>query len=394
MQFPVPLTAGRGLTGQGDSDLAHDTTTTDLAVIGGGVIGLSCALQIRAKFPDCSITIVDAPNRPGVASRAAAGMLVPLAEFHDDSPLFRLGIESYCQWPQFLAEYGGSSAPEIDSTGALVPSGHDEALRGELAARFARLHSPEVASLTASDVRALEPLLDGDVWDCAYKIEGAVVDPRRVHEALTAEATCRSIAFHPGEVVEVELAGSPNVARALKLADGGRIEFERLLLSTGAWSQSIGEKLGLSVELIPIKGQVARLAAPDGALRHVVHTTPIYFAPRAGEGILIGATMEDAGFDPTVTEAAMNDLRRMAQAFSTRISELPLAESWMGFRPKFPDGAPAIGWSSRVSNLLVATGHFRNGILLTPATGRLIAECFGTGANAPGSAFDPTRLGI
>lgn len=364
--------------------------TTDLAIIGGGVIGLSCALQLRARFPNMKMTIFDAPNKPGVASRAAAGMLVPLAEFHEDSPLFRFAMASYRSWPRFLEEFT-ESGPVLDTNGALIPAGEEEADRGERAAAFARLHTDQVTELVGAEVRAAEPLLEGPACQRAFHIEGSLIDPRKLHDALTHRAGKSGISIVSGNVCSIDLRNG--LAESLTLENGNRVGFGNLLLSTGAWSRSLGEMLGLRVEIVPIKGQVVRLEAPDGLLRHVVHTTPIYFAPRTGQGLLIGATMEEKGFDESVEDSVTEKLRERARQFSSKIAELPVAEAWMGFRPKFSDGAPAIGWSSRIDNLLIATGHFRNGILLTPETGRLIADCFASKSNAR-TSFDPGRLGL
>lgn len=334
------------------------------------------------------VAIVDTPNRPGIASRAAAGMLAPYAEFHEESPLFHLCRASLLEYSDFLAHFAPNV--RIDETGVLIPE--DEAGRSAgmvaLARKYARAEQLDAAALARE-----EPALSPAAMAAAWRISGAVIDPRRLYTALRETFLERGGQLLQGSPERIDMRGGAVAA----VHAGGVYTPDLLVLSTGAWSRGIGDLLGLSPPIVPVKGQVGRVAVPDGALRHVIHSTEIYLAPRAGAGILFGATMEYAGFDDTVQDKTIAELKDRAGRFMPRLAGEPVAESWSGFRPCFPDLAPAIGWSSVLSNLLIATGHFRNGILLTPATGRMIAAAVAEGRDdslARDNPFAPGRLGL
>lgn len=325
----------------------------DLLVVGGGVIGLSCALQIAIIDRTVRIVIADASTRPGIASRAAAGMLAPHAEFHEDGPLFRMCLASLAEYPAFLEHY----APEvrIHDAGVLVPCHEYAPLIPDLARRI-------------SDAIAREnPILHGGVLTEAMLVPGGIVDPRALHDALRATAVGMGISFVEGQPVTVE-------GNTITLDSGATIRARKVLLATGAWSRDLGTLFGVSLEMEPVKGQVVRVAAPDGLLTQVVHTSDVYLAPRPGQGIIIGATMELAGFDERVDRDVVEGLLSAAERFAPTLRKYSVAEAWSGFRPRLKGGMPFIGKVPGREHILVATGHFRNGILLTPITGRLLAE--------------------
>jgi glycine oxidase len=367
----------------------------DIAVVGGGVIGLSCALHLKQALPEQRVILVDAPTRPGIASQAAAGMLAPFAEFHRPSPLFDLCRQAYAYYPEFLAHYlrGIDQQPELDLSGTLVPSNGRFAERAREIVESASAFC-EVKELSGDTLYQEEPLLRGGLVESAFLIDGGVINPIRLHRAMKEAAARAGIELLESEVAAVDRDDESGEARSLQLRTGEQINFGTLIVASGAWSASLGKLLGLDIDIIPVKGQLGRFALPADRLRHVIHCHHIYLAPRPARGILFGATMEEVGFRPGVDSPTVDFLSRRAEEMIPTFRDMTVVESWYGFRPRFPDGDPAIGWSSRIRNLLVATGHFRNGILLAPITGRIIAEEFVRGPRRTEAFHDPARLGI
>ncbi|MBI1290768.1 FAD-dependent oxidoreductase [bacterium] len=358
------------------------TLTTDLLVIGGGVIGLSCALHIMETSPALRVSILDAPTNPGIASRAAAGMLAPLAEFEEESDLFRLSMESFDYYPEFLARFC-PHGPRVEPRGLLIPASDASQARSRRIAEFASRFA-EIEELSGAALHEAEPALHGGRCTAALRIPGGIVNPRLMHDALSAEFLRRGGSFIRQRLRAVEFEEA--TLTAVLLDDETRVEPVQALLATGAWSHHLGELFGLHLDVTPIKGQIARFDVPDGWLRHVVHEHHIYLAPRSGQGIVVGATMEDVGFSPSVDGGVNRDLHRLAVELAPGLRRIPISESWIGFRPRMGNGEPLMGLAQGRANLLVALGHFRNGILLAPVTGRRLAQAWtGLGDCSSGS---------
>lgn len=339
-----------------------------LAIIGGGVIGLSAALHAKALRPAWRVAIFDAPTNPGVASRAAAGMLAPYAEFHERSSLFELCVESLAYYPEFLSRF--ASGVVLHECGVIVPGGCGLGARAERIGHLAAEFGP-VREMSVADVAREEPILNAEVAGPALLIPGALVNPRSMHEAMQAAAEAAGIEFVQQGVVRANLSGG--VAETLRLGDGSTVAAERILIASGAWSEALGAAFGIRLDMIPVKGQVGLLAAPEGALNRIIHSHHIYMAPRRGSGILFGASTEEVGFEPAVHDGAIAELRARAEFLAPGLRAFALIDSWMGFRPRLTDGLPLIGAAPGLQNVWLATGHYRNGILLAPVTGRLVA---------------------
>lgn len=366
----------------------------DLMIVGGGSIGLSAAVHVLERHPRLSVAIVDAPTRPGIASRAAAGMLAPFAEFDEESPLFHLCRESLGYYPDFLTRFGldrGSDAIALDESGMLIPASGAERGRAEriaaLAGRYARAEW-----LEGEELFAREPALRYGRVEAACWIPGALVDARRLHQGLHVAAVRAGARFFGEPMVGMKIRNGQ--VESVQLGEE-HLPAGRILLASGAWSERLGAMTGLAAPIVPIKGQLARFAAPENYLRHVVHTHDVYLAQRPGAGVLFGATMEDVGFREGIEGERIAGLRDRALAIAPGLARYAVAESWFGFRPRFPDGNPVIGWSTRLQNVMMATGHYRNGILLTPLTGRLVADLFDSPMAVPHVDFcRPGRFSI
>jgi glycine oxidase len=350
----------------------------DVAIVGGGIVGLSVAW--RAAGLGLSVVVVERDRVGAGASHVAAGMLAPVAEVefgeHGRRSL-ELGLRSARLWPAFAAELEEASALAVGlrQTGTLVVArDEDEArelerqlsLRASLGLRAVRLR--------ASEAREREPALAPTVRMALEAPEDHSVDPRLVVAALR-EACVRA-------GVEVrELAGEAQVAldaggeraSGVELA-GERVEAETVVVAAGAWSGRMGGlPPGAAVAVRPVKGQIMLLRDPagPGLLSRAVRYEGGYLVPRADGRYVLGATMEERGFDPQPTAGAAYELLRGAHELVPGVSELELIELNVGFRPGTPDNTPIVGRGA-VAGLVWATGHYRNGILLAPLTAELV----------------------
>ena len=336
----------------------------DAAIVGGGIIGLASAW--RATQRGLRVCVVERERAGCGATRAAAGVLAPDPE----TPGFTaLALRSSELWPAFAEELRETTSvdPGYTRCGSLVLSFDD------------RRHENGAGWLEAHECRALEPGIAQDCRGALLLEDDAQVDPRRVVEALCA---LLGDAVRTGaDVVEID-------PHAVVLADGTRIEADRVVLAAGAWT---ARRLAKRLPIVPVKGQTLRLQGPLPATR-IIRSEHVYVVPRASGETVIGATIEDAGFDTTVTEAATETLLRQAIRAVPAVVDLELVEAIASLRPATPDNGPLIGeWEG----LLVAGGHYRNGILLAPVTAEAVAALLTGEAPPPEAApFDPRRFDL
>ena len=361
-----------------------------LAVVGAGVIGLSCAW--RAARAGWSVTVVD--DTPGGGSSwVAGGMLAPITEaWPGEEELLGLGVMSLSRWPAFAEELGRDAGlpAGLRSEGTVVVAAsagdHDEL--DELARYLAKLDR-EVESLTARELRRLEPAIGPDVRGGLLVPGELAVDNRALLGALRAAA----------ERAGVEaMAARARAARpgAVELVDGSAVAADLVLVAAGAHSGDLHPALrGL---LRPVKGEILRLRHRRGALappartvRAVVDGRPVYAVPRDRGGLVIGATQYEVGFDTEPVVGGVRDLLRDAERVLPAISEYALVEVAAGLRPGTPDNVPLVGAVD--PGVLVATGHGRNGILLAPLTAdAVVAALAGLPIPGPLAAADPARF--
>jgi len=363
----------------------------DILILGGGVIGLACARALHGRHPGLAIGILDAPAQAMPASLAAAGMLAPWSEFPEASPLGELCVASHRMYLAFVAELARDTGVELELEGAgtLVPdvAFERERFEGKLAAWRARGVEHEI--IEGAALRAAEPALSPAVARAA-RLPERIVNPRRLHGALRADAARRGVQWVEGRA-SARIQNGDRV-EGLVLDDGRRVECETLVAATGAWTRDVAELLDLRFDVAPVKGQMLLIEARDGLLNHVVHLKSVYLAPRAGAGIVVGSTMEERGFDATVDEHFVREFRARAVDLVPELAGKPTLERWAGHRPRSSDGLPILGRTPRWSNAIVATGHFRNGILLTPATGEIVARLYDDAACATWAEFSPARF--
>jgi glycine oxidase len=357
-------------------------------VIGGGVIGLSIAW--RAAQSGLRVTVAD-PDPGGGASHAAAGMITPVSEAaYAERELYRLGVLSQERYPAFTAELtaltGLPTGYRQSGTLQVAYDSDDLAVLREFQA-LQESFGVTVQPLTARECRAAEPLLDPAIRGGLLAPGDASVDPRLLTRALLAAVIQAGAEVIRQPVTEVITAGER--AAGARLADGSITRAGQVVLAAGWSSGTIrGLPPGTVPPVRPVKGQILRLrpaaAGPGGpagllgrTVRGIVRGSSVYLVPRADGELVVGATQEELGSDTRVTAGGVWELLRDARAIVPGITELELAEAVAGLRPGTPDNAPVLG-PSGLPGLVLATGHFRAGVLLAPVTADIIASYLAT----------------
>ncbi len=328
---------------------------TDVLIIGGGVVGLSIARELHRRGAG-SITIVDKGRIGAEASWAAAGMLAPNAECHADDELFRLCTASNRLYPDFAAELLDETGIdiELDRSGTLVLAfSEQESAKLEAKYEWQRSAGIAVEKFSAREILELEPQISPDVHDGYLYPNDWQVENRKL--VGTLRRYC--------EINGIELVENTAVTELRKEGT--------VVVTAGAWSTDLLAK----PEVKPIRGQMISLAPSESRiLRHVIYSPRGYVVPRTDGRILVGATVEDAGFVKEVLPEAIESLKAAAIEIAPALGDLAIGESWAGLRPFIEGEMPVIGRVPDKENAFVATGHYRNGILLAPITAKMIAD--------------------
>ncbi len=362
----------------------------DVLIVGGGVIGASCARSLSRR--GASVSLVEAGPKPGTASLAAAGMLAPLAEAEAGDPLLSLAVRArdyYAELAPALLEETGINI-ELRQGGVLeVAFTEDEvaSVRAEVA--WQRQSGFTAEWLSGEEFQELAPGMAPEALGAAYATEDGALNPLALLQALSSSAEAAGTEIvRDEEVTEVLTDGSSalGVATAKRQLDAGAV-----LIANGAWSGRLaGLPRPLSVQ--PIRGQMAATYWPHECPEMVVYGGGGYVLPRSGETVA-GSTMENAGFEINVTDAGLDHIRAVVRKILPSLGDVRFDRTWAGLRPCTPDGKPIIGADPEISGLWYATGHGRNGILLAGFTGELIAELLlGEEVEIDLSMVSPTRF--
>ncbi|MER7665666.1 glycine oxidase ThiO [Streptomyces sp. NPDC096193] len=375
------------------------TRASDVLVVGGGIIGLVTAW--RAAQRGLAVTVAD-PEPGGGAAQVAAGMLAAVTELHyGEQTLLALNVASAQRYPAFVAELEEASGQGVGyrACGTLAV-----ALDADDRAHLRELHALQRRSglasewLTGRECRRLEPMLAPGVRG-GLRVDGDhQVDPRRLASALVTACERAGVVFRHGWAERLTVTGDR--AAGVVLADGEELTADQVVLAGGSLS---GRLQGVPADVLPpvrpVKGQVLRLTVPSAyapflsrTVRAVVRGSDVYLVPRENGELVVGATSEELGWDTTVTAGGVYELLRDAHELVPGITELPLTETRAGLRPASPDNAPLLG-PTALPGLHLATGHHRNGVLLTPVTGDVMAAALVSGS-LPDEArpFTPRRF--
>ncbi|MBD2076540.1 glycine oxidase ThiO [Phormidium sp. FACHB-592] len=352
--------------------VARSDTGSDVLIVGGGVIGLAIALELRLR--GATVTVLTR-NFNEAASHAAAGMLAPQAEKLPPGAMLELCLRSrslYPDWTQKLETLTGLPTGYW-SCGILAPvyeSESDANVSASTAANLSAIQLPPPAHwLDRVTIHQHQPGLSQEVIGGWWYPDDAQVDNRLLTKALRAAVCDAGVAWRESTTVQKILQRGDRVL-GVQTANG-TFQAAHYVLATGAWSQDL-----LPIPVLPRKGQMLSVQVPTGAtlaLQSVLFGSEIYIVPRQDGRIVVGATSEAVGFTPENTPEGVQALLERATRLYPALSSLPLQEVWWGFRPATPDELPLLG-ASPYGNLTLATGHYRNGILLAPATAQLLVD--------------------
>jgi glycine oxidase len=384
----------------------------DVVVVGGGVIGLSCAWRLARD--GARVAVLERGEPGGGATHVAAGMLAPVGELSFGEPeLLELTLAAACLYPEFVAELESATGQSsgYERLGALhVALDRDEAAGLRRVHELQRSLELEAEWLPPRRCRDLEPGLTPSFHGGVFAAGEAAVDPRALTGALLAACAAEGVDVHTGtEVVDGVFDGER--LTGVRTAKGHydthtvsnrpfdeEIAAETVVLAAGAWSGAadwLPEHARPPVR--PVKGQVVQLRAralpgaeaAEPATRHILASERVYLVPRADGRLVIGATVEEMGFDTAVTAGGVHELLREAYRLLPDVAEMELLGATAGLRPGTPDNLPLVG-PGAIDGLILATGHYRNGILLAPLAAQTVAALL---AEAPALNRRPSFIG-
>ena len=348
----------------------------DLVVVGGGVIGLSCAWRLARS--GASVAVLERSQPPAGATRVAAGMLAPVGELTFGEPeLLQMTLAAAELYPEFVAELESATGvgTGYERTGALhVALDRDEAAELRRVHDLQRSLGLEAEWLSPRRCRELEPGLTPSFNGGVLAAGEAAIDPRALTAALLAALKVEGVELRTEVEVEAALIDDERVT-GVRTADGEELAAGSVLLATGALAGESWLPEPARPPVRPVKGQILELGPPAGQpppSERILASERVYLVPRPDGRLIVGATVEEQGFDTAVTAGGVHELLREAYRLLPDVAEMELIEATAGLRPGTPDNLPRIG-PSPVEGLLWATGHFRNGILMAPLAAETIA---------------------
>ena len=372
----------------------------DVVVVGGGIIGSAIAFELAAqKF---RVALLDRQQPGREASWAAAGMLSPGPDSSEGLPLVSLAKESLRLYPDFVSaiEENSGKIVEFAREGALEIFGGPDGFtkRDQLLAQYAEL-GLVAKPISSEAARAFEPALNPNAHAIAWLPGEAAVDPRLLIDATLAAAKKRTVEILPSHAVTSVLA--ENGRCTYVVADGQKIAAKHIVIAAGSFCGKIGEPaapgsigIGRYAPTHPVRGQMIALRSSKVNLKKVLRSDHGYIVPRNDGRIIAGSTLENAGFARETTPQGLRTIFDAAVALAPALADAEILESWAGLRPGTPDHLPIIG-PTDILGLLIATGHYRNGILLAPVTAKLIRDWIVEGKTSFSTEkFSPMRFSV
>lgn len=362
----------------------------DVVVVGAGLIGLSIAFELAER--GATVRVYDRAEPARAASWAGAGMLAPYTERINDESLLAFCAASLREYPEYVQRIRDASGidPHLRLDGVLYAafeSAEMDALRRQ--GEELQLRGVRCELLDRGQAVAAEPWLGAALTGALIKHDEGHVDNRRLGRALTAACEARGVHVEQSFTMEVEC----DSRRVLGVrTDRGFNGAESIVNACGAWAAQLRGLPGSCVPPVePIKGQMIALNVPSSFVRRATWVPGAYLVPRDDGRLLIGATVESSGFDERVTAQGVHELLHAALDAAPSLDSFTITESWAGLRPGTPDGLPLLG-GTELGGYFLATGHYRNGILLAPATARTIADAIEHGETAALVPFSITRF--
>jgi glycine oxidase len=347
----------------------------DVVIVGGGIIGGSIAFDLAER--NLRVALLDRQELMREASWAAAGMLSPAPDCPAAIPLVPLGRASLALYPKFVdaVEDASGLCAGFRAGGALEVICHGDAER-ELSTLVALYHGLGLACepMRVEEARSMEPALGREARAAALVPEECWIEPRALTSAVLAAAASAGAALCPGvEVTSLALDGKK--CSGVKTSRGEIFHAAQVVLAAGCWSSQIPEAAPYAPTL-PVRGQMAALRHSGTPIRHVLRSERGYLVPRGEENpqtVVVGSTIENAGYEKRVTSGGIEKILSAANELVPELAKAEIIETWCGLRPGTPDQLPILG-PAEIDGLVIATGHYRNGILLAPVTAKLIGE--------------------
>lgn len=367
---------------------------TEVLIIGGGVIGLAIARQLHRQGIK-KIKILERGRVGREASFAAAGMLAPHAETDRADDFFHFCHASGELYPNFARQLFDETGVdiELDQNGTLYAAFNADDVE-EIRRRFKWQQAAgfAVERLNAAEVGKLEPFVSPDVREALFFPNDWQVENRKLLAALRQYAVLNQVEIVEHAAVERLLIENGAVTGAATATQD--YTAVTTVLTTGAWTSFVAVAGAFALPPIkPVRGQMISFQTAKRLFQKVIYSPRGYLVPRRDGRILIGATVEDVGFAPETTAAGIEFLRANALEIAPSLVNLEIAEKWSGLRPFAADGLPVLGALPGVENLLTATAHYRNGILLAPKTAEIIAEAIiGSAESKYLKIFNPRRF--
>lgn len=337
-------------------------------VAGGGIVGLLCARELSAAGQ--SVVVIDRQTAGRESSWAGGGILSPLYPWRYPSSIQGLAHWSQVEYPKLTHDLVNHTGIDVEWTpsGLLMFNVHDA---GEAIA-WAASHHVVIERISARAVQGIAPLIPTELGEALWMPTVAQVRNPRFLAALRADLLQSGVEFrenvtvtgfreHAGQLVAIQTSQ-------------GEINTHRCLLAAGAWTGELLARTGLLLPINPVKGQMLVVATHDLGIKQMILKDNYYLIPRRDGQILIGSTLENAGYDKTTTLAARTALLRAAAEMVPALAGFPVVHHWAGLRPGSPHGVPTIGQHPGIAGLFVCSGHFRNGIVLAPASARLAVD--------------------
>lgn len=363
-----------------------------VAIVGGGIIG--CLTAWRLRLLGARPVVLERGSLGDEASWAGAGILSPIHPWlYPDafSALVNASLALYPGYVQALEQAAGMPV-EWRRNGLMIPCFPDDRFdHGPQASDWSSRFGWPLERLSADEARAREPALSPEISGALLWPEvGQVRNPRLLQATQLA---MRAAGVELREHVEVEgLVEHHGAVTGVRLKGGDAVGADAVLLAAGSWSGGLSGAMGLSLPVRPVKGQIVLLHCEPDAVRHIVKHDDAYFVPRLDGRVLVGASLEDAGFRRGNTVAEVGRLLDAVRRIMPALHEAEIERQWMGFRPGSPDGLPYIGPVAGRPGLWVATGHYRNGVVLAPATAELVSRwIMGQSPELAMDAFSPDR---
>lgn len=365
----------------------------DVLIVGGGLIG--CSIALRLAQGGLRVHVHER-GEPGCgASGAGAGMIAPDSETTEPEAFYALCARSRDMYPDFAAEIEHLSGQPVEfhAHGTLVAA-FDEAEAAD-ARRLSQTITAQglpVERLTPEDARRRAPCISPGLIEAVYLPDEARVDNERLIAALAEACRQAGVVFHTqSEAVRFITRNGAVEAVEIKSSDAQEYTAGMFILAAGAWCAELAESLPERIPVAPCRGQLIELEGA-GELSLTLRAGHHYLVPRSGGRLVAGSIMEYVGFKSAVTGEGLHSILTAAGRIAPCIRKLDFRRAWSGFRPDTPDHLPILGYGEH-RNLIFATGHFRNGILLTPVTAKLISELILTGKNSESlEAYSPKRF--